>query len=92
MFLKVARKVRFYGVVQGVNFRNKMARLAKMMGITGWVRNLDDGSVEAHLEGDQETIQSMIHRSCTEFFPAKVEKFISEEAEAENSADFVVIR
>ncbi len=88
----VARRVRFYGDVQGVNFRRNFAALGNSLNLVGWVKNLDDGSVEAHIEGEPQVIQSMIHRSCTELFPAKVEKFQSQEDEIEEFQEFVVIK
>ncbi len=88
----VARRVRFYGDVQGVNFRRNFAALGNSLKLVGWVKNLADGSVEAHIEGEPQAIQSMIHRSCTELFPAKVEKFQSQEDEIEELQEFVVIR
>ncbi len=88
----VARRVRFYGDVQGVNFRRNFAALGNSLKLVGWVKNLADGSVEAHIEGEPQVIQSMIHRSCTELFPAKVEKFQSQEDEIEELQEFVVIR
>ncbi|MCL4338046.1 MAG: acylphosphatase [Candidatus Thermoplasmatota archaeon] len=88
----VARRVRFYGDVQGVNFRRNFAALGNSLKLVGWVKNLADGSVEAHIEGEPQLIQSMIHRSCTELFPAKVEKFQSQEDEIEELQEFVVIR
>src|SRR4051812_50214328 len=48
----VARHVRVTGRVQGVFFRAWTRDEAKRGGVTGWVRNCPDGSVEAHLEGD----------------------------------------
>tara|TARA_B100001013_G_scaffold72656_1_gene38505 strand:- start:273 stop:437 length:165 start_codon:yes stop_codon:yes gene_type:complete len=43
------------GKVQGVFFRQAIKVIAKKNNITGWVRNLDDGRVEALLEGDSES-------------------------------------
>jgi acylphosphatase len=40
-----------YGGVQGVSFRYYTVLAAQEIGVTGWVRNLDDGSVEAVAEG-----------------------------------------
>lgn len=39
------------GSVQGVGFRYALARKARMSGITGWVRNSEDGTIEAVLQG-----------------------------------------
>lgn len=88
----IARNVRFYGQVQGVNFRHNSAQLARTMKLTGWVKNLPDGTVEAHIEGEPMVIQSFIHRSCTELFPAKVERFDSQEDEVKGYDDFIVLR
>lgn len=40
------------GRVQGVNFRAFTARVAREAGISGWVRNRDDGTVELEAEGE----------------------------------------
>lgn len=45
------RLVRVRGIVQGVGFRDGCMRYARAQGITGWVRNRRDGSVEALLQG-----------------------------------------
>ena len=48
------------GRVQGVFFRAETRHRAQSLGVSGWVRNNDDGSVEATFEGERERIQSMI--------------------------------
>lgn len=48
------------GRVQGVFFRQKTLERARQRGITGWVRNRDDGRVEAVFEGDDDAVRSMI--------------------------------
>lgn len=48
------------GRVQGVFYRANTRRKADELGIDGWVRNLDDGRVEAVFEGPPEAIESMI--------------------------------
>ena len=50
----------FFGHVQGVGFRWRASYTAKRYGITGWVRNLDDGSVEMEAEGPESDINDMI--------------------------------
>jgi len=44
------------GRVQGIGFRAAAQRRASLLGVSGWVRNLSDGSVEVHAEGDDEIV------------------------------------
>lgn len=48
------------GKVQGVFFRASMHREAAALGITGWVKNLPDGSVEAIMEGSERNLAAML--------------------------------
>ncbi len=48
------------GDVQGVGFRASCARQANALGVTGWVRNQWDGSVEALFEGDAATVDALV--------------------------------
>jgi len=48
------------GDVQGVGYRYSMVMAARRLGITGWVRNRSDGSVEAVVAGDAEAVAGMI--------------------------------
>jgi acylphosphatase len=52
--------VRVTGIVQGVYFRQETSRLARSLGVAGWVRNGDDGSVEAVFEGAPERVEWMV--------------------------------
>ena len=49
-----------YGKVQGVFFRANTETQAKNFGLTGWVRNLDDGGVEVVAEGDFSTLEKFL--------------------------------
>lgn len=56
----VCRRVIVTGRVQGVAFRAYARATAREAGVTGWVRNLPDGRVEALVEGDRERVDSML--------------------------------
>jgi len=55
-----AYRVRIEGRVQGVCFRYYTEQEANRLGITGWVRNCSDGSVEALICGDEQPLQMML--------------------------------
>ena len=52
------------GQVQGVYFRAACQRMAWQRGVTGWVRNLDDGRVEAVFEGAPDDVQHLVDWSA----------------------------
>jgi acylphosphatase len=53
-------RVTVRGLVQGVYFRADTQSRARSLGLSGWVRNAPDGSVEAVFEGDDERVDSML--------------------------------
>ena len=59
------------GRVHGVFFRATTRRVAQRFGITGWVKNLRDGRVEAIFEGSREEVNKMI-KFCHEGPPTAV--------------------
>ena len=48
-----------HGDVQGVGFRYFVQRTARQLGLTGWVRNNDDGSVELVAEGARQKLEEL---------------------------------
>jgi acylphosphatase len=56
----VRRRVVVRGEVQGVFFRDSTQREARERGVSGWVRNRDDGAVEAVFEGSADAVEAMV--------------------------------
>ena len=57
---KIRANIVVKGKVQGVYFRQNAQRICNEYGITGWVQNLEDGSVEATLEGNKNSVEDAI--------------------------------
>jgi acylphosphatase len=86
----LARRVRITGLVQGVFFRAWTREEAQRLGLTGWVRNCPDGSVEAHLEGDPAMVRWMIDKLGYGPSGARVDSCEARDAEPENLKAFEV--
>jgi acylphosphatase len=56
----IRRRVVVHGRVQGVFFRDSMRRLAQQHGVTGWVANRWDGTVEAVFEGNADAVERLV--------------------------------
>ena len=58
--MKTARQIIVHGRVQGVWYRNWTVEAARDLGLTGWVRNRGDGTVEIHAEGEPAAIERLL--------------------------------
>lgn len=58
--MTVTIHVRIAGRVQGVGYRDALRAEALAKGVTGWVRNRRDGTVEAVLQGDRAAVEALI--------------------------------
>ena len=58
--MNITRHLQISGRVQGVGFRFYAQRKAQELGVTGWVRNRRDGSVEVMAQGAPEAVEAMI--------------------------------
>ena len=60
LFMKVRARVVVSGKVQGVFFRSRTKREADSRDVKGWIRNRNDGAVEAVFEGEEEAVTAMV--------------------------------
>ena len=89
---KVGRRVRIYGRMQGVFFRQWAVNQARALGVSGWVRNNADGSVEAHVTGEEAAVSQMIDAMRQGPSQARVEDMMVETVEPEDVSGFSVRR
>ena len=78
------RQIRVNGRVQGVGFRYALRDEARGLGVTGWVRNCADGSVEALLQGEAHAVEALLRWARRGPRAARVETL----AEAEPQPQF----
>ena len=84
---KIRRHFIFHGEVQGVGFRYRAYHAANLYGVTGWVMNCPDGSVEMEAEGSEKDICGLI-KSVTENSYAYIEDIESENIPLKNDSVF----
>ena len=60
MQTEIRKHIVFYGRVQGVGFRYYAVNKANQLGLTGWVKNLPDGTVEMEVQGEEPLIDQLI--------------------------------
>ena len=63
--MKIARKFVISGLVQGVGYRFFAQRAAARHQVLGYIRNLEDGSVESFAEGDAKAVEDFKHDLLT---------------------------
>ena len=85
-----ALHLRIVGRVQGVGFRETTRQQALRIGITGWVRNRSDGTVEAVIAGDEATVSSMLDWCRTGPPSARVEH-LQQSVTSGNFNGFVIL-
>ncbi|MFX0546267.1 acylphosphatase [Roseovarius sp. S1116L3] len=83
-----AKHVLITGRVQGVSFRAWTREQAKELGISGWIRNLPDGSVEAVVSGSSEAVETLIAALHDGPPAAKVKDVRATEAEVHAEPEF----
>ncbi len=90
MKILIGKKIKVYGVVQGVGFRPFVYRLAKRYGLKGWVLNTSS-SVEIEVEGEEKNVEKFITDLQSKFPPiARIEKIEVEDSLLNNYQDFLI--
>lgn len=84
------RRVVVHGNVQGVFFRDSARGEARSRGVAGWVRNRDDGAVEAVFEGEPDAVEALVEFCRSGPSRADVERVDVEPEEPEGLAGFEV--
>jgi acylphosphatase len=88
----LAKHVRVTGRVQGVFYRAWAQGQARELGVSGWIRNCADGSVEAHLGGPDDCVARMIERMRRGPSNAQVDDISVEDVPAEGLGRFELRR
>jgi len=79
----ITRNLRITGRVQGVFYRDWFVEQARGIGVTGWVRNRADGSVEAMVSGSPGMIEAIVARAHQGSPPSRVEDVVVSEVPEE---------
>ena len=88
--MAVRKRVAVFGNVQGVFFRDSTEKEARSRGVAGWVRNRDDGAVEAVFEGDQDAVEAMVEFCRSGPSQADVERVDVDDEEPDGLDEFHV--
>jgi acylphosphatase len=89
----IRKKVHVEGRVQGVGYRMFARDLAAQYHVSGWVKNLETGSVEAEIEGDLKIVDEVIEGLyARDSYIIRVDRITATEIPPEGSYEFVIRR
>lgn len=88
---RIAKRVIFSGRVQGVFFRRQTKDAADSASITGWVRNLPDGTVEALFCGEEHSVFRIIDFCANGMKRADVTSYVVNDADCPQEMDFTIM-
>lgn len=84
-------RAKIYGIVQRVGFRKFVRKNAKDLGLTGWIKNNIDGTVEAIFEGDDSLVSDILEKCKKGPMLAMVDKVEVVEEEPKKEFDEFLI-
>lgn len=85
------RKIKIYGKVQGIFYRATAKEEADKLEITGFAKNLPDGSVYIEAEGEKNNLDKFVKWCNIGPLMAKVEKVESSESSQKNFREFEIV-
>jgi len=83
--------ITLFGQVQGVFFRLQAKKMAQKLGIKGFIKNIEDGSLYIEAEGDEKTLEKFLFWCKGGPKLAKVENYKVKEGEFEGFESFEII-
>jgi acylphosphatase len=84
----IARSIRIIGKVQGVFFRDWAIEAARAIGVSGWVRNRADGSVEVYAVGEADLVERLTDRLREGSPASRVDRIDAQPAELQPADEF----
>ena len=87
----VAKHLRIHGQVQGVGYRQSMQHMAHKFGLSGWVRNQRDGTVEAVVCGDEAALSRILSWARHGPTFAQVSQVSVADAECPEISGFIIL-
>lgn len=84
-------RMKIYGIVQGVFFRKFVKENADLLNVRGFIRNIDNGSVEVIMEGMDKNVDELLERSKIGPLSAHVKKIDVEEIKHQGFQGFKVL-
>lgn len=88
---RVAKRVRYFGNVQGVGFRRRTEQIARAFAVAGYVQNLPDGSVELVAEGEAGPVAGLLD-AVTRKMEAEIARQAVEDVPSEAFTTFEIRR
>lgn len=77
--------------MQGVYYRDSMRREAERLAVSGWVRNRDDGTVEAMVQGEPEAVEAIVRWAHRGPEHARVERVVTAAGDDCNYPGFEIL-
>ncbi len=87
--MRLTKRIRVHGYVQGVWFRDWTIAEARKLGVDGWVRNRRDGTVEVLVAGETDVVDAMIERLREGSPRARVDRLDIEDSDESVAPGFI---